>query len=298
MVFAAGVVYSGELMLTEKKFDTGSVVLNYAEGSAAGPPLVLLHGITTAWQAWMPLIPSLATRWQVFALDLRGHGKSGRVSGRYRLQDYVADVASFLLMQVKAPAAVVGHSLGGLAALGAAIPVPGHMSGLVVGDSPLYRESYLERIDPTYFPRLRDLAASGASVEEVARQLGEIRVHLPGAKAAVRQAEIPGNDAAFLRFRARCLLQTDPEALQMLIDGRALEEPDLDLVLSQVRCPTLLLQADPSRGALLTDKDAARITAILPQAASVRFSDIGHQLHMESPAEVLRVITFFLESLR
>jgi len=285
-------------MLTEKKFNADTVVLNYAEGPAAGPPIVLLHGITTAWQAWMPVIPSLAMRWQVFALDLRGHGKSGRVSGRYRLQDYVADAASFLLMQVKSPAAVIGHSLGGLVALGAAIPVPGHMSGLVIGDSPLYRESFLERIDPAYFPALRDLAASGASVDEIAKKFAEIRAHSPGTKVAVRQGDIPGNDAAFLRFRAHCLTQTDPEALQMLIDGRALEEPDLDLVLSQVRCPTLLLQADPSRGALLTDKDVARITAILPQASSVKFSGIGHQLHMESPAEVLRTITFFLESLR
>jgi len=285
-------------MLTEKKFDADTVVLNYAEGPAAGPPLVLLHGITTAWQAWMPVIPSLAMRWQVFALDLRGHGKSGRVSGRYRLQDYVADTASFLLMQVKSPAAVIGHSLGGLVALGAAIPVPGHMSGLVIGDSPLYRESFLERIDPAYFPALRDLATSGASVDEIAKQFAEIRAHTPGTKVAVRQGDILGNDAAFLRFRAHCLAQTDPEALQMLIDGRALEEPDLDLVLSQVRCPTLLLQADPSCGALLTDKDVARITAILPQASSVKFSGIGHQLHMESPAEVLRAITFFLESLR
>jgi len=285
-------------MLTEKKFDTGKVVLNYAEGPVAGPPLVLLHGITTAWQAWMPLIPSLAMRWHVFALDLRGHGKSGRVSGHYRLQDYVADVASFLLMQVKSPAAVIGHSLGGLVALGAAIPVPGHMTGLVIGDSPLYRESFLERMDPAYFPALRDLAASGASVDETARQFAEIRAHSPGSKVTVRQGDIPSNDAAFLRFRAQCLTQTDPEALQMLIDGRALEEPDLDLVLSQVRCPTLLLQADPSCGALLTDRDVARILAILPQAASVKFSDLGHHLHMENPAGVLRAITFFLESLR
>ena len=285
-------------MLREKIFDTGAVELNFAEGPANGPPLVLLHGITTAWQSWLPLIPALALRWQVFALDLRGHGKSGRVSGCYRLEDYVADVAAFLLKQAKSPAVVIGHSLGGMVAIGAAIPVPDHIRALVIGDSPMYRESYLGRVDPVYFPALRDLAASGRSVDEIAAAFAEIRVHSPGASVSVRQAEIPGNDRAFLRFRAHCLTQTDPEALQMIIDGRALHEPDLDLVLSQVRCPVLLLQADSIRGALLTDRDIAHILAILPQATSVRFSGIGHHLHMESPATVLRAITFFLESLR
>ena len=285
-------------MLKEKIFHTGTVELNYAEGPSNGPPLILLHGITTAWQSWLPLIPALAARWQVFAPDLRGHGKSGRVPGCYRLEDYVADLAAFLLQQVKSPAVVIGHSLGGLVAIGAAISVPGHIRALVIGDSPMCRESYLDRVDPAYFPALRDLAASARSVEEVAAAFAEIRVHSPGTNISVRQAEIPGNDAAFLRFRARCLAQTDPEALQMIIDGRALHNPDLDLVLSQVRCPVLLLQADSIRGALLTDRDVARIVAILPNASCVKFAGIGHQLHMENPAPVLRAITFFLESLR
>jgi hypothetical protein len=33
-------------MLSEKSFDTGELLLNYAEGPASGPPLALLHGLT------------------------------------------------------------------------------------------------------------------------------------------------------------------------------------------------------------------------------------------------------------
>lgn len=285
-------------MLTEKTFRTGAVNLNFAEGPASGPPLVLLHGITTAWQSWLPLIPALALRWQVFALDLRGHGRSGRVSGRYRLEDYVADLAAFLSEQVRSPAVLIGHSLGGLVAVSATVPVPDQIRALIIGDSPMYRESYLDRMDPNYFPALRDLAASGRSVDEIAAAFAEIHVHSPGAGVSVRQADIPGNDSAFLRFRARCLAQTDPDALSMLIDGRALPDPDLAPALSQVHCPLLLLQADPIRGALLTDRDVAHVLSILPNACSVKFAGIGHQLHMENAAPILRAVTFFLESLR
>ena len=68
-------------MLKEQPFDTGRVTINYAEGPASGPPLVLLHGIISRWQYFLPIIPNLSIRWHIYALDFRGHGKSGRVPG-------------------------------------------------------------------------------------------------------------------------------------------------------------------------------------------------------------------------
>jgi pimeloyl-ACP methyl ester carboxylesterase len=81
-------------VLTEKTFDTGEVVINYAEGPPSGPPMVLLHGSTQRWQFWQFLLPNLTSRWQVYLLDLRGHGKSGRVANQYRLVDYTRDQTS------------------------------------------------------------------------------------------------------------------------------------------------------------------------------------------------------------
>jgi pimeloyl-ACP methyl ester carboxylesterase len=65
-------------MLQEKRFDTGTVTLKYAEGPPAGPPLVLLHGGGDRWQQFQPLMPGLMAHRHVYALDMRGHGKSGR----------------------------------------------------------------------------------------------------------------------------------------------------------------------------------------------------------------------------
>ena len=62
-------------MLTERQFDTGAVTLNYAEGPASGPPLVLLHGLSYRWQSWLAVMPTLALRWHLYAPDLRGFGR-------------------------------------------------------------------------------------------------------------------------------------------------------------------------------------------------------------------------------
>ncbi|MGB9203882.1 MAG: alpha/beta hydrolase, partial [Terriglobales bacterium] len=74
--------------LVERTFDTGEVRLNYAEGPAHGPPLVLLHGLGRRWQVFLPVIPALSLRWHIFAPDLRGHGKSSHVARGYRGPQY------------------------------------------------------------------------------------------------------------------------------------------------------------------------------------------------------------------
>ena len=43
----------------EHSFNTGSVILNYAEGPASGPPLVLLHGGSARWQAFKRYLKEL-----------------------------------------------------------------------------------------------------------------------------------------------------------------------------------------------------------------------------------------------
>ena len=48
-------------MLREQTFDANGVTINYAEGLASAPPLVLLHGGGDRWQHCLPIIPALAS---------------------------------------------------------------------------------------------------------------------------------------------------------------------------------------------------------------------------------------------
>lgn len=100
-------------MLKEGTFNADGVMINFAEGPPSGSPLILLHGGGDRWQHFLPIIPSLVMRWHVYALDLRGHGKSGRVPGHYRPEHYVADIMAFLKSQLAERVILFGHSLGG-----------------------------------------------------------------------------------------------------------------------------------------------------------------------------------------
>lgn len=284
-------------MLIEKSFTTGPVTLNYAEGPASGPPLVLLHGVMTRWQAFLPLIPDLSMRWQIFALDFRGHGKSSRMPGQYRLNDFVDDTVAFLEQQIHEPAVLFGHSLGGIIAAAAAARLPHSVRALVIGDSPLDPEDFQKSRYPKLFAAMRDIAASGRSVREMASAMADIRVTVLGVETPIRLGSLPGSDEAFLLFYAKCLSQFDPEVITMFLDGRALEGFDPAAAIRQLNCPVLLLQASSLLGGLMSGSDLKQAQLALSKATHVRFETLGHLLHLQHKEPVLRAVSNFLESL-
>lgn len=105
-------------------------------GSADAAIVVLLHGLTEAGTTWPDLVGHWGDDWDVLAPDLRGHGQSPRFT-----KDELAAAPEVLLADVMgvldaqpAPVALIGHSLGGLLALRAAIARPDKVWALVLED--------------------------------------------------------------------------------------------------------------------------------------------------------------------
>lgn len=67
----------------ERQFDTGEVVLNYVEGPNNGPAILFIPGQSEFWQGYELVMPSFTRDYHVFAVDVRGHGKSTRTPGKY-----------------------------------------------------------------------------------------------------------------------------------------------------------------------------------------------------------------------
>jgi len=114
--------------------------------SGTGAPLVLLHGIGSSRRAWDPVLPALAARFDVIAVDLPGFGDSAPLYGQAeippaRLAESVADLLDDL--GVTEPH-LAGNSLGGWVALELAARRPVASltllspAGLWPGNSPRY----------------------------------------------------------------------------------------------------------------------------------------------------------------
>jgi esterase len=108
------------------------MILN-AIRAGEGPPIVLLHGLFGAARNFGTIQRVLAPRFRVVALDLRNHGDSPHAPDmRYPTQ--AADVRETILALGIEQAAVIGHSMGGKAAIAMALRWPGQVGRLLVSD--------------------------------------------------------------------------------------------------------------------------------------------------------------------
>ena len=109
----------------------------HVEATGHGPPLVLLHGWAMHSEMWGPLLPRLAQRFRVHAVDLPGHGHSAPLHA-FTLDGVVAALASAFAADTR-PLTVLGWSLGGLVAMRWAHLEPARVGRLVlVATSPRF----------------------------------------------------------------------------------------------------------------------------------------------------------------
>jgi len=153
--------------------------------AAGAVPFVLIHGgvmaIETAF-AGRRLLPLLAHRRPVIAIELQGHGHTGDRPGPITLERLADDAAGVLAHLGVARAHFVGHSLGGMTSLGVAVRHPERVAS-VTAISAMYRlEGFLPELvvmqrDPAHkpsaelvplLPTQKDFAAWTAHYERVA----------------------------------------------------------------------------------------------------------------------------------
>jgi pimeloyl-ACP methyl ester carboxylesterase len=256
---------------------------------------LLLHGVTRRWQDLLPLFPALTLRWQVRALDFRGHGCSGRTPGRYHIIDYAQDAAAFLVSPPTGPAVIYGHSLGALVAMVLAARYPELVRALVLEDPPapallwnLGNSSFF-----SLFAGMKPFAGSRRPVCEIAAALADLRVSSHGMQ--LRLGEV--RDAASLRFSARCLRDLDSEVLTPLLESRLLEGYDVEDVCRRIACPVLLLRADENCGGMLPRHDAEQLARPMKDCTLIDLPQTGHLLHWLATDMVSRLTVGFLESL-
>ena len=271
-------------MPRERSVDVGAVTLNLAEGGPGdGPPVLLLHGLGQRWQDLYPIVPPLEQDHRVLAVDLRGHGASGRApapSG-YRYTDYAADVTALLRQTGTGPVALIGHSLGSLVALGVAAGSPDLVRAVVLLDPPFHSRN-TKMVDAAAYPFFQ-------WAEHTARTGGGREALLAACRGMMQGAPEPALEAM-----ADTLAGVDPDAILMVLEDRVLEGYDFEGVLRGTGAPTLIFQADAAAGGALRDADVAWARDLLPDVRLVQVPGAGHSVFRDATEVVLTEIRRFL----
>jgi pimeloyl-ACP methyl ester carboxylesterase len=104
----------------------------YYEIHGNGQPLILLHGGLGSGEMFGPMLPLLAERHQVIAVDLQGHGRTADIDRPIDVRLMAGDIAALIDHLKLTEADVVGYSLGGGVALQTAAKYPAKVRRLVL----------------------------------------------------------------------------------------------------------------------------------------------------------------------
>lgn len=246
-------------------------------GPPGAPPVLLIHGWAfDSLAAWHRVIPLLAGCLRVTAIDLRAHGKTDRIRGRFEVEDLADDLAAALDALGTGRVAVVGYSLGGMVAQALARRHPARVERLVLAAT---------AADPFPLPRW---AATGLVL--AARGLARFNpTGLPRVlyRYLTRSGAIPPEHSAWLW---ETLLDRDADLHHEA--GFAMARFDSRPWLGRLRLPVLCLI--PTRDQLIFPSRQRAAAALIPGATLAEIEGARHEAVFTHPGEVAAAVLSFL----
>ena len=269
--FALSLVYSA--------FSVPSVLkLSFVDlGGAGKPPMIVLHGMLGSARNWLSTGRDLAKHYHVFALDARNHGKSPHAS-EMSYEVMVADIIRWLDAQGLVRAVIVGHSMGGKTAMLLACRHPERVAQLVVVD--VAPKDYSWAANRAEFLAMTELDLGSLQSRQEAELRFEARVDNLGMRKFLATNLVQEHG----HWRWQVNLPVLVEALPML------EKNELNPA-DRFVGPTQFILGGRSRYAEPTDH--ALIRHHFPAAKIEVIADSGHNPHMDSRQEFVRLVNAF-----
>ncbi|WP_431234358.1 alpha/beta fold hydrolase [Mycolicibacterium psychrotolerans] len=288
----------------EQIVDLGEVRMNYATaGDAHNPAILLIPGQTESWWGYEHAMKLLSRSFQVYAVDLRGQGRSTWTPGRYSLDLFGSDLVRFIDRVIARPVVVSGLSSGGvIAAWLSAYAAPGQIRAAVYEDAPLFASE----LNPAVGPSIRQ--AAGPIFELFYKWLGAqwSIADVDGLRKA-QKAELPGwtpaDDGVPQNLR-----EYDPEWGHAFSTGTVAQNCDHETMLAHVKVPVLFTHHfrmhDPATGNLLgavSDLQVQHAQRLVERAGNSfdyrSFPQMPHSMHGHEPQTYVDTVTNWLNAL-
>lgn len=245
-----------------------------------GRPVLILHGLFGARGNWSSIAKRLARDARIVTADLRNHGDSPWADSM-AYSEMATDLARLLDTLGLDEAAVIGHSMGGKAAMALALTRPERVSRLMVVD--MAPVGYGTRLG-SYVDAMRRLP-----LDEIERRQdadGLLAEEIP--EAAIRQFLLTNLVAdADGRLRWRLNLEALDREMQTIAGIEELPGA------APFEGPTAFLRG--GRSDYVRDSHAPTIRRYFPEAEIATVEDAGHWVHAEKPEDFIRATRDFLD---
>lgn len=251
-----------------------------------GYPLIILHGLYGSGDNWLTVAKSLSAICEVFLVDQRNHGRSPH-SDQHNYQVLAGDLLELMDDLELSRAVILGHSMGGKAAMWFAAEHPSRISRLIIAD--ISPASYADTINHSHSAYHRRVMESMLAVDfSRVRGLGDIDRQLetglpdkPLRQFLLKNIEKDPGSGYFWRLNLPVLLRN----LDNLSAGL---EQFLDSGRKYNQFPVLFIRGENS--GYIREPDVMMIHQLYPDAQIVTIGNAGHWLHAEQPEAFISII--------
>ncbi len=254
----------------------GAMNLFFRE-SGQGPPLIILHGLFGSSDNWHTVAKTFSVTHQVYLVDQRNHGQSPH-SDDINYQLLAEDLHQFVEGHGLKKVDVIGHSMGGKAAMNCAVKYPDQIEKLVVVD-----------IAPKAYPVHHDRLVAGM------KALALDQLTSRNEADSMLAAHVP--DASERQFLLKNLVRKTGGGFEWKINLKAIDKHLKELgegmqYPGKFENPTLFVRG--ARSSYIKPVDEVEIRKIFPGAKFVVL-ETGHWVQAESPIEFAKTVLDFLD---
>jgi esterase len=265
--------------LSYSRFKVGYYIIPFVQPQlvfndyGTGHPIIILHGLFGSSDNWATVSKHLATEYRVISVDLRNHGRSFH-SPHHRYLDLAADIFELVQHLGLKSISILGHSMGGKAAMQFAAQYPHITDHCIVVD-----------IYPIRYPSHHDEIFAGLTAVDLSqvRRRGDADImmspHISDSALRLfllKSLAFDENGGAFWRFNLNQLIHEYP----YIIGEIEIVEPIL--------IPTLFIMGALSEYRL-PEGEMARTQWFLNSRVEV-VENAGHWVHAQYPTQVVEMV--------
>ncbi len=254
-----------------RAWSADGVEIAYTARGTGPVSLVFVHGALASRAFWKHQLSSLSDRFTCVAVDLAGHGQSGRDRSAWTITAFAEDVRAVVEALRLTRAVIIGNSLGGPVALEAAGMLPGRAIGVIGVDT------------------LHD-ATQVIPVEYAHQRAEAFRKDFPAAcRALVDSLFHPGTQARLRAWAEKCMLAMPQDAVVGMMASMA--GYDMAVAFRKARVPIRALNGDLWAINMRANRKVVRnFDAAVMKGA-------GHYPMLERPGEFNRLLVEMVEGL-
>jgi pimeloyl-ACP methyl ester carboxylesterase len=276
--------------------------VHYVEFGGSGRPIVLVHGLGGSHCNWLPVGRRLAAHGRVLALDLAGHGRTPALGRTAHVAANRRLLGRFLETVARAPAVLVGNSMGGYLSMAEAAAEPDKVSSLVLVD-PAVPNTQILTWNPVVVALFAGYAlpgTGGALMRWRYRRGPERLVRDTLRLCCVDVSRVPADTVeahvalARERLASGAIIGRDFLAAQRSLMAALIRPRRFYEMVASIRARGLIVQGGSDR--LVRVQAARRLAAARPDWRFEVLEGIGHVPQLEAPERFLEAVEPWLRS--